>query len=278
MNLAIDQWYTRRQKDTEGDFYRKICLQSPQNNVNSTTQGLFLAAPDGKLLGFTNNRSPEWVKAMLKKGLAQFQPGEAPLLENRKPDPNFNYRPPEGGLVVTVTSKVLAGYEAAANAEIGFFQNSLGRDVLWVRKDEHQALARGEILESLKNRIALFNLLDNTRGEPHPWAAAEIKKLEMTLKDGVITGTVHLETSSGDRGYQADLRGVVESKDGKVTRFDLVSKGQAWGASGCTLAAKPKSKFTLAIACRLASGTDEADKVMPQGAKSWLPDYLRAAR
>jgi hypothetical protein len=216
---------------------------------------------------------------MLKKALAKFEPGEAPLLANPNPDPYFAYQPPpEGGLVVTVTSKVLAGYEAAANAEIGFFQNSIGRDVLWVRRDEHQALARGVLMDSLKNRLALFNLLDNTRGEPHPWAKTEVKKLEMTLKDGVITGSVHLESASGDHGYVADLRGVVESKDGKVTRFDLVSKGQAWGATGCTEAAKPKGKFTLAVACRLAPGTDEADKVMPQGAKAWLPDYLRAAR
>ena len=110
---AIDQWYTRRQKDAEGEFYRKIAGQSPQNNFNSTTQGLFLATPDGKLLGFTNNRSPEWVRAMLKKGLAGFTPGEAELLTNPKPDPNFTYRPPEGGLILSATSKVLKGYEKA---------------------------------------------------------------------------------------------------------------------------------------------------------------------
>jgi hypothetical protein len=275
VNLAIDQWYTRRQKDPEGDFYRKIAGQSPQNNFNSTTQGLFIAAPDGKLLGFTNNRSPEWVRAMLKKALADFRPAEAELLTNAKPDPNYNYRPPEGGLVVTVTTKVLAGYEAALNAEISFFQNSLGRDVLWVRKDEREALARGELMDSLKKRLAMFNLLDNTRGEPHHWEATEIKKLEMSLKGGVLTGTVHLETAAGDRAYISEIRGVVEAKEGKVTRFDVVSRGQAWGASGCTLVGKPKDRFTLAVACRLASGTDEADKVMPQGAKSWLPDYLR---
>jgi hypothetical protein len=275
VNLAIDQWYTRRQKDPEGDYYRKICLQSPQNNVNSTTQGLFLVAPDGTLLGFTNNRSPEWARDMIKKGLAKYQPAEAALLQNPKPDPNFNYRPPDGGFVVTVTTKVLKGYDAAANAEMGFFQNSLGRDVLWVRKDEQQALARGELMPSLQRRLAMFNLLDNTRGEPHHWEASEIKKVEMSLKDGVITGKAHLETESGDRAYIAEIRGTVESKDGKVTRFDVVSRGQAWGASGCTLVAKPKDKFTLAVACRIASGTDEADKVMPQGAKSWLPDYLR---
>ncbi len=275
MNLAIDQWYTRRQKDSEGDFYRRIAGQSPQNNFNSTTQGLFLATPDGKLLGFTNHRSPDWVRRMLKKGLAEFKPGDAELLTNPKPDPNFNYRPPEGGLVVTVTSKVLKGYEKPRDVEIGWFQDSLGRDVLWARRDEHQALLRGEVMASLQKRIAKFNFLDNTRGEPHPWQDAEIRKLEMSIKDGVLTGTVHLETASGDRGYKAEVRGFVETKDGKLSRFDGVARGEAWGASGCTEVGKPKDKFTLAVAFRLAPGTDEADKVMPQGAKSWLPDYLR---
>lgn len=234
-----------------------------------------MAAPDGKLLGFTNNRSPDWVKAMLKKALADFQPSEAELLTNPRPDPNFNYHPPEGGLVVTVTTKVLAGYSPAPNSEIGFFQNSLGRDLLWIRKDEHDALARGELLDTLKKRIAKFNLLDNTRGEPHHWEDAEIKKLEMSLSGGILTGVVELETAAGDRAYHAQIRGIVESSQGKVTRFDLVSRGEARGASGCTLVAKPKDTFTLAVSFRLASGKDEADRVMPQGAKSWLPDYLR---
>jgi hypothetical protein len=275
VSLAIDQWYTRRQKDTEGDYYRKICLQSPQNNVNSTTQGLYLATPDGKLLGFTNNRSQEWVREMLKKGLAKFEPGEAALLENKNPDPNFNYRLPEGGLVVTVTSKVLSGYQAAVNAEVGFFQNSIGRDVLWVRKEEHQALVRGELMDSLKRRLAMYNLIDNTRGEPHPWTAEEIKKLDLTLKNGVISGNVHLSNETGSRSYTCEVRGTVEVKDGKVTRLDLVAKGPARGASGCTTNSMPKGEFTLAVSCRLASGHDEADKVMPQGAKSWFPDYMR---
>jgi hypothetical protein len=212
---------------------------------------------------------------MLKKGMAKFEPAETPLLENKNPDPGFNYRLPEGGLILTVTSKVLSGYEAAVSKEIGFFQNSLGRDVLWMRKDEQQALVRGELMDSLKRRLAMYNLIDNTRGEPHPWTAEEIRKIDLTLKDGVISGSVHLANDTGSRSYTCDIRGHVEAKDGKLTRFDLVAKGPARGASGCTEAAKPKGEFTLAVACRIASGQDEADKVMPQGAKSWFPDYMR---
>jgi len=144
-----------------------------------------------------------------------------------------------------------------------------------MRKEEHQALVRGELMDSLKRRLAMYNLIDNTRGEPHPWTAEEIKKLDLTLKNGVISGNVHLSNETGSRSYTCELRGSVEVKDGKVTRFDLVAKGPARGASGCTEAAKPKGEFTLAVACRLASGQDEADKVMPQGAKSWFPDYMR---
>ncbi len=275
VNVAIDQWYHRRQKDAEGDYYRKIAAQARGSDWNSTTQGLYLGTADGKLLGFTNNRSPERVKEILKKGLAAFQPAEAAALKNEKPDKNFNYAPPEGGLVISVTSKVLEGHEKSSDPSIRMFQESMGRDTLWVRKDEHAALARGEFPQTLKARLARFNLYDNTRGEPAPWEPSEVKKLEISLKDGVVTGAIHLERADGKCGYTADLRGAVESKDGKVTRLDLVARGTAWGWSGTTAESAPKGKFTLAIALRLAPGSDEADRVAPQGAKSWLPDYLK---
>lgn len=57
--VAIDQAYQRRQKDAEGDFYRKIAGQGPRSNFRSTTQGLYAATPDGKLLFYNNNRGPE---------------------------------------------------------------------------------------------------------------------------------------------------------------------------------------------------------------------------
>jgi hypothetical protein len=276
VNAAIDQWYQRRQKDAEGDFYRKVAGQVREGvDFNATTQGLYLCTADGKLLGFTNHRSPDRVKAVLRKGLADFKPADAPAVRNEKPDRNFSTQPPEGGLVVTVTSKILEGYEKSSDAMTRMFQESLGRDTLWVRRDEHAALARGEFPPSLKSRLARFNLFDNTRGEPAPWEPSEVRKMDLALQDGILTGAAHLERADGKCGYRAELRGAVESKDGKVTRFDLVARGEAWGWSGVTEAAAPKGRFTLAIAFRLAPGTDEADRIAPQGAKSWLPDYLR---
>lgn len=241
--------------------------------MNDTTQGLYAATADGKLLGFTNHRGPDTVKRMLEKALRDFQPGEAAAIEVKKSDPNFARTPPEGGLVVTVTSKVLGGYEEGQRRK-SIFEGSLGRDTLWVRKDEREALAQGKLPESLKRRIARFHLIDNTRGEPPMWAEGEVKELELTLADGRLSGKVHLETASGDRGFRADLFGFVAAREGKVERFDLVAKGTFWGQGRYTGGA-PRGPFPFAVAFRLATGQDEADKVPPQGAKGWLPGYLR---
>jgi hypothetical protein len=273
--VAIDQWYTRRQKDAEGDWYRKVAAQGPLNDFSRTTQGLYACTADGKLLGYSNHRSPDRTRPMLKKALEAFAPADAAPLSVPARDPHLLAAPPDGGLVVTVTSKILAGYEETDRQETRIFHGSLGRDVLWVLKDEHEALARGEFPDRLKKRMARFHLIDNTRGEPAMWTAEEVKHLEISLKEGKLTGEVRLEADSKNRGHDANLLGFVEAKDGKVTRFDLVSRGPAWGYSGTTEVGAPKGRFTLAVAFRLASGADEADKAMPQGAKGWIPGYTQ---
>lgn len=274
VNVAIDQWYQRRQKDAEGDYYRQIATQGPRKDMNETTQGLYACSADGKLLGYTNNRGPEAVKRLLKKALQEFQPIPATKIETWKQDPQFVRALPEGGLTVTVTSKVLAASEETDDKRTMIFQSSLGRDNLWIRKDEHDAIVKGDLSESLKRRIARFHLIDNTRGEPPMWEDGEIRKLELSLTKGRLKGSVHLETKSGDRGYEVEILGVVETKDGKVVRLDAVAKGLFWGHGSYTGLAAPSGKFTLAIAFTLSEGKEEADKVPPQGTKGWLPTYL----
>jgi hypothetical protein len=213
------------------------------------------------------------VKEILRKGLAAFKPADVETIRNAAPDKNFSYVPPAGGLVITVTAKVLEGHALSPDPMIRMFQESTGRDMLWLRKDEHEALARGEFPAGAKARLARFTLMDFTRGEPAFWEPKDVRSFDLTLKEGVITGTAHVENASC--GFKADLRGAVEAKDGKVVRFDLVAKGTAWGHSGTTAVGAPPGKFTLAIAYRLAPGNDEADKVTPQGAKAWFPEYMK---
>ena len=273
--IAVDEWYQHRQKDAEGDFYREVVYQGPRGKTeNETTQGLYAFRADGKLLGYTNNRDVEKVRAMLKKALKDFTPpDEVAEIKEGKKDPYFVRTPPEGGLVVDVTSKVLGGYDEPKNDYEKLFQAALGRDHLWIRKDEAEALAKGELAESLKLRIARFHFVDNTRGEPPMWERSEVASLDITLKDGVIEGAIHLETKSGGRGFVASIRGVVEVKEGRVARFDLAAKGEFWGC-GTYTPNPPKGKFPFAVTLRLAAGTATMDRVPPQGSRD-LRDYLK---
>lgn len=277
--VAIDQAYQRRQQDTEGDFYRKIAGQGPRSNFRSTTQGFYIATADGRLLLYNNNRDPEKVLRLMKRSLQQLssQPessAEVAELHADKIDPRYNVSPPDGGLVLRVHAKVLDGYEPTDNRWRRIFQTALSRDNLWVSASEHKALVRCEIPEKLKQRIAKFHLVDNTRGEPPMWKTAEIRDLQLSLDDGQLQGSVRLSNSDGSRSYDADLKGEVEIKDGQVVQFDLVCLGQFQGEGRYTRGA-PEGKFPLAISFTLADGSDVADRIPPQGSRGWVDGYMR---
>jgi len=277
INVAIDQAYHRRQQDDEGDFYRQLASQSPRNDFNGTTQGLYAGTADGKLLGFTNHRGPDRVRQMLTQALDKFKPADFEPPQAKRFDPRWTYQPPQGGLVVRVTAKVLGGYEPTDDMWRTAFQESLSRDNLWVTAEEHKALVAGQLPESLALRIARFHLVDNTRGEPPMWERTDVKSLQLSLNAGRITGTFHLETANGKRGFQGEVLGVVETENGQVKRFDLVARGEYWGEGQFTGGA-PKGKFPFAAACTLADGKDEADKVRPQASRGWVQGYLRSER
>lgn len=278
MPVAIDQAYQRRQKDTEGDFYRKIAGQSPRNNFEGTTQGFYIATAGGDLLLYNNNRDPQKVRRLMKQKLEEFKgrdnSSDVVEIKRKKIDPRYNTRPPDGGLVLRVRAKVLDGYEPTTDRWRTIFQNALSRDNLWMSKAEHDALVGGSVPKSLQQRIARYHLVDNTRGEPPMWKPDEIRKLDLNLRDGQLSGSVHLETGRGERGYQADLLGTIKTRDGRVVQLDLVAKGDFWGEGTYTKRA-PKGKFPLAISFTLADGTDVADRVPPQGSRGWLQGYLR---
>ncbi len=277
--VAIDQAYQRRQQDTEGDFYRKIISQSPRSDPNSTTQGFYIATAAGDLLLYNNNREPEKVLRLMKEKLREFDSRPAAAanvapIEDAKLDPRFNVAPPEGGLVLRVHAKILDGYEPTTDRWRSIFQNATSRDNLWISRSEHEALVRGEVAESLQQRIARYHLVDNTRGEPPMWKPNEIRELSMTLTGGELDGAVKLATQRGDRGYDADIKGQIEIEAGKVIRFEMVCLGEFWGEGTYTRGA-PEGRFPLAITFTLADGSDIADQVPPQGSRGWLEGYLR---
>jgi len=277
--VAIDQAYQRRQKDAEGEFYRKIAGQSPRNNFDSTTQGFYVATASGKLMLFNNNRDPAKVRRLMQRQLDEFKSNgfattKVSGIKPGKVDPRYNPRLPEGGLVVRVRAKILGGYKPTTDRWRRIFQTALSRDNLWISDSERRALVRGEVPVSLQKRIARYHLVDNTRGEPAMWNEAEIRKVEMKLNNGRLTGHVRLATSNESRGYDAEMKGFIEVKGGKVVRFDVVALGDCWGEGRYTRGA-PEGKFPLAISFSLADGSDVADAIPPQGSRGWLRGYLR---
>jgi hypothetical protein len=276
--VAIDQANQRRQKDTEGIFYRKIASQSPRNDFQQTTQGFYAADAGGNLLFYNNNRDPQKLLRLLRNSLREFEAsdaskvGQVAPLETTSLDGRYQQQPPENGLVVRVRAKVLGGYKPTENKWRKIFQNAVSRDNLWISAEEQTQLCEGEFPRSLQMRLARFHLVDNTRGEPPMWRENEIRELDMQLKDGELRGTALMQTASGERGYRAELRGNVTVQNDRVVQFDLVSLGEFWGEGRFTRGA-PEGEFPLAVTFTLADGSDIADSVAPQGARGWLAGY-----
>ena len=280
--VAIDQAYQRRQKDTEGEFYRRIAGQGPRSNFNGTTQGFYIATASGDLLLYNNNRDPEKVRQLMQDRLKEFKQSpaarrEVSAIERATVDARYNPTAPEGGLVARVNARILDGYEPTTDRWKAIFQSATSRDNLWITKAEHKALAAGTVPESLQRRLARFHLVDNTRGEPPMWRPDEIRDIKMTIDEGRLSGSVKLATQNGDRGYEAEIYGHVDVKEGQVSRLDVVVYGQFWGEGRYTRGA-PKGRFPLAIALTLADGSDVADGVPPQGSRGWIDGYLRDSR
>jgi hypothetical protein len=261
-----------RRKDAEGDFARKLI------GKGGTLQGLHVINTAGDLVGYVYDFRPQSVTAMLEKALKKFKPVDAAAIDFTQKDKRYTM--PEDGIVVFTIAKVLAGHDPVKAAK-GTIQHdmetawktSLGREHLWVRADEVGSLVKGELPESVKKRIARYHLVDNTRGTPTGWTETEIKKLEMKLSNGRLQGSVHLETKDSSRGYQADLLGFIEAKEGKVMRFDIVASGQFWGQGTYTPGA-PKGRFPLAISFTLGASSDPLYNLVPDAVRCYA-DYLR---
>ena len=261
--VAVNQHHHRRRKDLEREIFAKLVHQTGEK-VNGYNQGLYFFTPDAKLLSFSNTVSGKHAWKLLRKALDAFTPAEdAPdSLKGRTAGPLWT--PPEGTVVVRVTSKVLGGYEEPDRPNRKIQQESLGRDTLWVSREEASELVAGRLPASLKAKLPRF-LIDNTRGEPGGWRREEIRSFELTLKNGRLTGSAHLERKSGDVGYRTKLLGIVEAKEGALRRFDLIAKGDYWG-EGRYARNAPKGRFPFAVAFTIFDGNGAADQA-PPGAK-----------
>jgi hypothetical protein len=292
-----DDWYQRRRKDREGEFFRALAQASGKQG--HTLQGIYAFAADGTPLGYKNaGHSAEVTRELMRQALTQF----AKLPEaRRKPaieapgdlDPKFDRTPPEGGLILKAYTRILdfkdGEYRKGTCQATG--GEKAARDHVWITAEEVKALApakaevgfRYPVPAKVADRLARYHLIDNTRGEPELWKPQEVRALRMSLvvtsatADAVelrLEGEVVLRTDAdpakAERGYEARLLGSLRyrrSKDGPAKgtfdRFDITAVGTHWGEHTHNSPARP-GKSLLGQSFELA-GDRPGDCVPPQG-------------
>jgi len=231
--------------------------------VKACTIGMTCYTADGKKLASGGGFEAGSVKSLIQKALSEFKPETVSATVPPRDDAAVASlrRPPEGGLILYVTWKLLGDCAVEGNATTGngkydkIFQQALGSDRLWVRKDEADALAAGTFPESLKGRMM--------KNHVQYVMSKDAKSLDVAIKSGRIEGGVPL----GD-AKRADCLGFVESKGGKVTRFELLVKGlgrrvEDHGFSACLSVIPKDSPVPTALFFELADPKDGLAGVLP---------------
>ncbi len=281
--VGVDHEIERR-KDAEGDLYRKVAGRAVSNSV-------FVFDPSGKVLfqrlgdGIYRKYNPA-----LKAVLESYRPARAAVRQvpgGADRDEHFYPVPPDA-VVVHVTSRMLRAGKGWPGPQ------RWGRDNMWVRQDEVADLARGTLPDSLKKRIARFHLINTTGGHLTSgamWKPEHVKRLDMALAKGRLTGAVGLEgwvkgpVRNDHSRYSAKLLGFVEVKGGTLTRFDVVAVGPACRVAGSGPGIQSHGEvgvpYTLAIGFRLCTARDsDGQKRTPPsavhyGRKAGYQAYLK---
>jgi hypothetical protein len=290
---AGDQWYLHRQQDEAGRFFWKVAQQGYRRDapVDETRQGVYAATPDGELLGSLNHpgSAPRNIE-MMHSALAQWQKrtGTETAAASRDTDAEYLRRPPDGGLILNVFSRI----PLPPPAGVAWTPNqATGRDHLWITREEWHSLlptrwengATYPVPRALAMRLLRFHLVDNVRGEPDMWTEGDVHQADLHLRvDDADAGRLRLEGSAkmereNRRGYEARVQGFLtyDRKREQFTRFDLLSWGEAWG-TGTFTGGAPPGRFPLVIAASLAGDTP-GDRIPPQASRD-LGSYFGAGR
>jgi hypothetical protein len=246
----------------------------------ASTQGMSTFTAGGQLLSSGGGYDAEPNLKMLHDALSKFQsddkfkneppPIVAPDAERDAAPQDDTKHAPEGGLVLYVTWKVLTLDKPQASPTTGGeryvkeFQNSVGVDRLWVRKDEADALAQGVFPASLRRRLAPYLRYV---------LPSKLKSDELQFANGRLTGAL-----LDDTGDRADTLGFVEVNGGRVTRFDLIIKGLGvhggdHGFEGPLTAVPKGTSVPVALGFMLADPADDLSRTLPHRARD--PQYLK---
>ena len=308
--VSGDDWYQRRRKDAEGRFFMQIAEQGHRKGAgNDTRQGIYVFTADGEVLWAKNTgHDAAYTKGELKRALAQYQrlpaarraAGAVTVPVHGPLDTNYTRTPPTGGLILKVNTRILdkkdGAYTKGSCDRVGGAMSA--RDYLWLTKPEVQSLAPPnteegftyDVPKKLADRIARFNLVDNTRGEPLPWGQQDVRKCRMTLTavggnaeyielrlDGEAVMASDADPVKAETGYDVRLLGKLRYVLAKQTfdQFEVAAVGDHWGDGPFTKGARP-GRHPLGVTFGLVTGDNPADRVPPQAARN-QDDYFGKA-
>ncbi len=289
-----DDWYQRRRKDREGEFFR--ALTQAVGKQGHTYQGIYLFAADGTALDYKNSgHSAEFTRDMMRAALAKFArlpaasraPGAVKVEDAGKLDANYTRLPPEGGLILKAYTRILdfKGGEYVQGTCKALGGEKAARDHVWITADEVKRLApakaevgfRYPVTPTVVERLARYHLLDNTRGEPELWRPQDVRAKRMSLAvtaatadaielrlDGEALMMTDADPAKAERGYEVRLVGSLRYLPAKGTfdRFDLTAVGTHWGEHSHNSPARP-GKSLIGQSFELG-GDRPGDRVPPQ--------------
>jgi hypothetical protein len=309
--VASDDWYLRRRDDAEGAFFRKMADQRPGGKgPGGNRQGIYCFTASGILLGYRNHQEADAIRALLRQSLAAWdrlpvrerEPGAVTVPDLKKVDPRFARTPPKDGLILTVSTRILDSDDEGklVRGSCRFTGgDQAARDHLWLTREDCRALTpeglkKGDRLPmppALGQRLLRYHLLDNTRGEPAFWEAAEVRKQELswTVVESTredlrlrLTGTALLATDADPdrarRGFDVALLGFLHYDRALkvIDRLEILAVGDHWGDGPQTPDARP-GRQPLGVHAELTTRRTGADLVPPQGTYD-LEDYLGRPR
>jgi hypothetical protein len=258
-----------------------------------TSQGFYVAAPDGKGYGFNNNRSVERVNWFMDNAVKKMKDNPPQIVEipQSEIDAPFARSPGEGTSVLRIFSRIRPVPAGSHKSN-----NTVARDHIWIyphestemwKLTEVSAAEPRRLPSAVLGRLLRFHLVDNVRGEPDFWKPSEIRKADFkaslfgrsnsNMRGLRFEGTYEMQSADGKRGMSGNLEGVIwltkrssEPKVYVVDSFKAYGEATAWGA-GTYTPNPPAGKFPMVFA--IVQVNDAASKVVTPQAATWAGEY-----
>lgn len=311
VTAADENWRLQRGEDAECRHFQAMADQGHYGSGGGgTRQGIYVAAPSGRLLASVNSLDADAVLETLERGLAAWESlpdAERWLPEGADIAPAHRWEQsyPTDGLVLTRIARDLPPDADPKSAPL----RPSNRDHAWFSAEEARSflpdgpaaeLAVGDFHElpaPLVRRLAQFHLVDNVRGQTLPFAPEEVHEAwlhtEVIARQGDVltlrlTGGSHAKaegpwlmgendwTPPGDypRGVIASLRGEARYDTARqaFAAFTLAGVGTRWG-SGWLNGRDAKDSGPIGWLFTLSPDTP-AERVAPAFVDLYAADWI----